>query len=397
MKTFAVSFLCSPSKMRKRTGESPIEVSISVNGDRVYSQLQKSCDPRVFKKCQSSKQPNDIKIYCETVRHRINEIQTAMEVQGIPVTARRIKDALEGRVAKKSLTLKSLSQEFLETKISSPAVWYKYKNTFKRLMDMVGADKLADEVTPQDILNFCSKYEKKFTASTMKTEMKKLKALFNFAFNSGYLQKHPFSGLRFAFKEPQQVFLTYDEIKAIRDAKLSERLDKVRNFFLFLCFSGLEYADIVELKKEDVKENRFGQLYIKKQRVKTKEEYISILYEDAEELWKLFDGDIPIISNQKTNAALKEIATAAGIDKTITTLTARHTYATYLLSTRCMPIEIVQKMLGHTTPSQSLHYARLLDESVFLANHQRRGAVQSPDPTRKDMEDIEAFEKLLGI
>jgi integrase len=283
------------------------------------------------------------------------------------------------------------------TKTANPDAYVKYRNVFKRAMEEWGAEKLADEITPQDIINYKTKYEKKFAPGTMRNEMKRLKSLFNFAFNSGYLSKQPFSGLRFAFKEEDKPFLTYEEIEAIRAAKLGEKLDRVRNFFLFLCFSGLEYADIVELTKEDVKTNKYGQLYIKKKRIKTGEEYISILYEDAEELWKLFGGDIPVISNQRSNAYLKEIATAAGIDKTITTLTARHTYATYLLSKRQMPIEVVQKMLGHTTPTQSLHYAKMLDDSVFLAAHQRRGAVQSPEPTRQDMEDIEYFNRILGL
>ena len=169
----------------------------------------------------------------------------------------------------------------------------------------------------------------------------------------------------------------------------------MRNFFLFLCFSGLEYADVVHLKKEDVKRNRYGQLYIKKPRVKSGIEYISVLYEDAEELWELFDGDIPVISNQKTNKYLKEVAKAAGVREDISSLTARHSYACYLLNEKHLPIEVVQRMLGHATPRQSLHYAKMSEERVFEAA-KKTNRMQITQ-TKKDLEDLKEFNRLLGI
>jgi len=397
MKTFAVSFLCSPSKIRKKTGESPIEVSISVNGERVYYQLPKTCNPDVFRKIMDSGRANDVKTYCDGIRAKIGQYQTLLEVQGKPVTAKKIKAFLEGKEVK-SYTLLELTGDYLKTKLSTPSAYAKYRNTFNRLKDYLGRDKEISEITSQDIVNYYNKYNPKFAQGTMRNEMKKIKSLFLFAFNDGRIERNPFSGLHFSFKDPDKPFLTYEEIQAIRDAKLDERLDNVRNFFLFLCFSGLEYADVVNLKKEEVKENRYGQLYIKKQRVKTKVEYISILYEDADELWRLFDGDIPVISNAKTNAYLKEIATAAGIDKSVTTLTARHTYATYLLSKRLIPVDVVQKMLGHTTNRQSLHYAKMLEDAVFDVNYRHsRNITQPTVQTKADEEDMEAFRKMLGI
>lgn len=397
MKTFAVSFLCSPSKARKN-GESPIEVSISVNGERVCMQLPKKCEARVFRKSLTSKSPNDIKIYCETIRNKINEYQTYLTMQGKAVTARKIRQYLEGKGANESPELGKLILDFLSQKTDHPDAYNKYKITFNRMTDYFGADRCIDEITPQDVLNYKAKYEKKFAQGTLKNEMKRFKSLFLYAFNSGYIKRSPFSGLRFTFKEEDKPYLTYEEIEAIRDAKLPENLDRVRNFFLFMCFSGLEYADMIELKKDDVKINRYGQYYIKKKRVKTGVEYISILYEDAEEMWKLFDGEIPIISNQKSNAALKIVAERSRVGKTITTLTARHTYATYLLAHRHIPVDILQKMLGHTSSRQSLHYGKILEDSVFLANKDRAYTKSAPAlETRQDAEDLAYFKQVLGI
>ena len=398
MKTFAVSFLCSPSKMRKN-GESPIECSISVNGERVYYQTQKSASPEVFKKSMRSKIMNDIRKYTDTVRQRISEIQTSLYVRQIPVTAKRIKMELEGQGAEKSPLLRDVINEYLKTKTGNPDAYNKYKTTFKRIKEEWGAEKLIDEISPNDLIKYKEKYSRMFKQSTMRNEMKRIKSLFTFSTNAGYLKNTPFYGLKFSFRDEDKPYLTYDEIEAIRAAKLDEKLDSVRNFFLFLCFSGLEYSDVVHLDKTGVKKNQYGQIYYKAKRIKTGVEYISIFYEDAEELWTLFDGDIPVISNQKTNAYLKQIAEAAGITKTITTLTARHTYATYLLSVRCLPVDIVQRMLGHTSNRQSLHYAKMMDETVFNANRQNKYPTRRPQMinTKEDEEDMAYFKQVMGI
>lgn len=367
MKTFAISFLCSPSKIRKKTNEAPIEISISCNGERVCMQLGKYCDPSQFQELLHSKKQNDIKTFCETYRQRVMEIQTQLIVQRLPVSARSIKGALLGE-DEKWKTLKEIANEYLLQKTGNPAAYAKYKNTFARLYNKWGADKYIKEITPQAIVGYKTELEKTFKQSTLRSEMKRLKSLFTFAFNSGYLDNNPFSGLRFTFTEDTPTLLTYEEVERIRDVKLPSSLDQYRNFFLFLCFSGLEYADAVNLSKEDVRTNRHGELYIKKPRVKTGVEYISILYEDADELWRLTGGDIEIKSNQKTNAALKQIAAAAGIEKSISTLSARHFYASFLLSKRLMPAEIVQKMLGHTSLRQTYHYSKMLPDAVFDAS-----------------------------
>ena len=394
MRTFAVSFLCSKSKKRK-SGESPVEVSISVNGERTCVQLQKYCTPETFRKKLEAKNANDIKTFCEDVRAKINAYQTMLTIQGKQVTAKKIKAYLTGEW-EKSCTILELCNDYLKTKVSKPSAYSKYKNTFARFREYLGDGKEIAEITTQDIINYKEKWEKKFAPGTMRNEMKKVKSLFLFAFNSGRLTRSPWSSLQFTFRDEPMPYLSYEEIVALRGLKLDDRLDRVRNFFLFLCFSGLEYSDFVHLDKSKVQRNKYGQLYYKARRQKTGVEFISIFYEDAEELWELFDGDIPYVSNQKANQYLKEIATAAGITKNIVTTTGRHTYATYLLSRLLIPVDVVQRMLGHTSPRQSLRYAKMVDEAVFQANLNKT-PYKAPEPTKEDMQELEKFSELLGI
>lgn len=394
MDTFNFSFLCSPSKRRKN-GLSPIEISLSVNTKRLVFPIGKYCKPEEFRQLLESKKPNDVKLYCEAVGLKINQWQTQLYLEGKTASVAKIKALLQGKQERHE-SVRDCVNEYLKNKVKSTSAYSKYKNTFTRFLEYIGEDTDIASVTTQQIIDYKLKYEAKFAQGTLRNEMKKVKSLFLWAFNSGIISKTPFANVTFTFKDPEQPYLTQEEIARIREAKLDERLDRVRNFFLFLCYSGLEYADMVHLEKDDVKRNAQGQLYIKKQRVKTKETYLSILFEDAAELWELFDGEIPMVSCQKANKYLKEVAEKAGIEKHITLLTGRHSYAVYLLSTLLIPIDIVQRMLGHTTNRQSLHYAKMLDSAVFQAATGKYTR-KAPATSRRDMEDMDFFTKELGI
>ena len=390
---FNISFLCSPSKKRSG-GLSPIEVSITLDGKRTCVQTPKKCRPEEFRSLLESKRTNDVRTYCDAVRVKLETLYTQLYVQGKAITAARLKDYLLTG-GEKSFTLRELVNEYISKTVKTTTAYAKYRVTFDRFLAEYGEDTEVSAITTQDIINYKLKFERTKAQSTTRGEMKRVKSLFIYAFNAGKISSNPFASVRFSFKDAEQPYLTYEEIERIRNAKLEERLDSVRNFFLFLCFSGLEYADVVHLKKEDVKRNRYGQLYIKKPRVKSGIEYISVLYEDAEELWELFDGDIPVISNQKTNKYLKEVAKAAGVREDISSLTARHSYACYLLNEKHLPIEVVQRMLGHATPRQSLHYAKMSEERVFEAA-KKTNRMQITQ-TKKDLEDLKEFNRLLGI
>jgi len=357
--TFKIKFYCRPAKVRKN-GMAPVECSVIVNGERQMITLPKSCKPAEFP-------TTDIKMYCTAVENKLNQIYTNLVVNNEPITAYIIKDIyLNGGTT--SYTLDKLFADGLALKTGAhPVTYNKYRRISQRFTDMIGnGSKEANTITSTDILKFKQlMIDEGHKPQTLTKDLTCLKYYFNLAFNAGKIKHNPFAGIKVERVTPEQDYLTYEEICQIRDAKLNERLDKTRNMFLFMCFSGLEYTDLVHLEKTDVKKNNKGQWYIKKKRIKTGVEYLTILFEDAAELWELFDGDIPVESNQKANAYLKEIAKIAKIDKNITTLTARHSFATFCLSERMMPVDIVQRCLGHISSRQTLHYAKMLDETVF--------------------------------
>ena len=170
--------------------------------------------------------------------------------------------------------------------------------------------------------------------------------------------------LQASFQTKDVMFLTESEINSIRRKKMIGRLEKVRDLFLFQCFTGLSYSDMANLTKDDFNIHEKGQIYLKKSRQKTGVSYLVVLLDDAKRIAEKYEYSLPVLSNQRYNSYLKEIKDLCNIQKPLHTHIGRHTAATYLLN-KGIPIETVAKILGHSDIKQTQHYAKLLDDSVF--------------------------------
>jgi site-specific recombinase XerD len=189
-----------------------------------------------------------------------------------------------------------------------------------------------------------------------------------------WLDKNPFANYKAKVKEVERVYLTEDEIQTIieKDFK-TERLSLVRDIFLFSCFTGLAYIDVKNLTKLHISHGIDGEQWIFTHRQKTESaSKIPILpvtqmiidkYENHPQSSNE-DKLLPILSNQKMNAYLKEIAAVCEINKELTFHIARHTFATTVTLTNGVPIESVSKMLGHKNLRTTQHYAKVLDRKV---------------------------------
>ena len=152
-----------------------------------------------------------------------------------------------------------------------------------------------------------------------------------------------------------------------------ERLDTVRDMFLFCCYTGLAFADIEKLTKDDLVKDIKGNKWIKTKRKKTKVlssiPLLSIpeaIIDKYKEHPRVIEKKtlLPVYTNQRTNSYLKEIATACKIKKTLTTHLARHTFATTVTLSNGVPIESVSKMLGHTSLKTTQIYSQVLDSKI---------------------------------
>lgn len=151
------------------------------------------------------------------------------------------------------------------------------------------------------------------------------------------------------------------------------RLAHVREIFVFCCYTGLSYADVKKLSDDDIGRGFGGKLWIFTNREKTETaSNIPLLPKALEILSRYSDYPpcvskgklLPVLSNQKMNSYLKEIADLCGITKKLTFHMARHTFATTVTLSNDVPIETVSKMLGHTDIKTTQHYAKLLDTRI---------------------------------
>jgi integrase len=153
----------------------------------------------------------------------------------------------------------------------------------------------------------------------------------------------------------------------------SVRLDQVRDIFLFSCYTGLAYVDVKNLQRSQLTIGVDGEKWIFTERKKTDTTTHIPILPQAMKLIKKYEDHpecenqgkvLPVLSNQKMNSYLKEIADLSGITKELTFHIARHTFATTITLANGVPIETVSKLLGHKSLKQTQHYAKILDNKI---------------------------------
>jgi integrase len=189
-----------------------------------------------------------------------------------------------------------------------------------------------------------------------------------------WLEKNPLRNFKTQIKVVERVFLTEEEIQTMVDKVfLTDRLNQVRDIFVFSCFTGLAYIDVKNLRKSQISTGIDGEKWIYTHRKKTGTKSNIPLLPIALEILEKYknhpqcinqDRVLPVLSNQKTNCYLKEVADLCGINKELTFHIARHTFATTVTLANGVPIESVSEMLGHKNLQTTQHYAKVLDKKV---------------------------------
>jgi site-specific recombinase XerD len=199
---------------------------------------------------------------------------------------------------------------------------------------------------------------------------KNFKTICNYGIKMELIDKNPFNVYNGKLKVKDATFLSTEELNLIESKTFAvDRLEKVKNMFLFSCYTGYAPIDACNLTSSNLIQDSNGLFWIKTDRAKTgiranvpvlpPTQKIIDKYKDSE------TGLIPKLSNQKMNAYLKEIADLCGIEKKLTWYVARHTFATTVTLGNGIKIENVSSMMGHTNIKQTQHYAKVLDSSVM--------------------------------
>ena len=372
--TFSVGFYCRPSRKSPKGG-SPVQMGINLQGERFFVSLPRMANPKQFKRMMASQLPNDLKDYLKSIEARLRQFQTECIQTGKPFTMDAIKLFIKSGYTSQGITFQTLVDEFLKSlrlKLKAggmtPKRYRKYEVAIAHFLEhgSIRPEMLVAEIKNQHILDFKHyMMSDNFEPGTIAGFLQCLKSVFLFGLRNDLTKNNPFTGYKIGRKYRDVRFLTEEEVQRIKDKEMpNERLERVKDLFLFQCFTSISYVDMALLDPKDFKSNEEGIQYLRKNRKKTGVEFFIVLLPEALAIAKKYDYKLPLLSNVKYNAYLKEIGTICEIDKPLHSHIGRHTAATYLLN-KSVPMEMVAKVLGHTTTKQTRHYAKLLDQTVF--------------------------------
>lgn len=160
-----------------------------------------------------------------------------------------------------------------------------------------------------------------------------------------------------------RVPLVEEELCQLRKVKLNEKLDRVRDLFIFSAYTGLSYIDVQRFDFETMT-RRIGSIYyIDGERIKTGTSFYTPILKPAFKVLQKYHFKLPRISNQKANDYLHVIEAICSFNKTLTFHLARHSFATLALA-HDVPVEDVARMLGHTDIKTTQIYCKILKTTI---------------------------------
>ena len=207
--------------------------------------------------------------------------------------------------------------------------------------------------------------------STLNKAIQRFRKVVRYAISQDYLSKDPFILYKPKTVKKEVVFLTIEELTILEEKEFEmERLNRIRDMFVFCCYTGLGFKEMASLKKEDIFIEFDGKPWIHVKRQKTGRVYKLPILRQAQEIIDKYNNEsngkiLPSISNQRFNGYLKEIATICGIKKNLTHHIARKTFATTVLLYNDVPMEIVSKLLGHSKLQTTQdHYGLVIEQRI---------------------------------
>jgi site-specific recombinase XerD len=389
-KSFGLLFYLKKPK-GYREGAVPIYLRITVDGTRCELSVKRSVVPGKWNASAGrgigkSEETKELNAYLDTVQHKVFSARRKLLDTEKWISAEGIKNSLQGKEPQRAkhmlLEIFQHHNEQMQALVGreyAPGTLERYETSLKHTRAFIqwkyGVEDLDLSKLDYDFLSQYEFWLKSVRRCGHNTAMKYLsnfRKIVNGCLKRGWLPRDPFPGYKMSLREVHREALTERELELIAEKKFAnQRLSQVRDIFLFSCYTGLAYADVKKLRSTDVVWGVDGEKWLMVAREKTDTMSRIPLLQPALELIDRYkregeeDGPLlPVLSNQKMNAYLKEIADTSGITKNMTFHLARHTFATTVTLTNGVPIETVSKMLGHRNIKTTQHYARILDGKI---------------------------------
>jgi len=389
--TFSAMSFIKKGKLNK-DGEAPIFLRITVMGERkelsvnmsVKNEHWETGKGRIKNGVKDATEKNQ---YIDNLIYKVGQCKRDLTEEGNPVTAQTILDRYKG-IDQESRTVLEIFDEHnqkceeLSGKDFSPATIQKYKSCRLIVGDFIRSNYRRNDLPINSIdhkfikeLEHYIKTVRKCAHNTTIKYLQNFRKIVLIGINYGWLKKDPYLNITYRKEKTYPVHLDQAELDRIRIKNIEiDRIERVRDIFVFCCYTGLAYSDVKDLTAENITTLQEGKKCIEKRRQKTGEMSFIPLLEIPEQMLEHYKSDpiciksgklLPVLSNQKMNVYLREVADICGITKNISMHSGRHTFATTVTLSNNIPIEVVSKMLGHASLKQTKHYARVMNTYVL--------------------------------
>ena len=372
-------------------GAMPIYMRITVNGKRADMSAGRECEPvkwnsQAGRAIGTKEEIKSLNNYLDSLQSKVRDAHQALIDANQTITTESLLNQFTGKTQKSRYLMQLFTEH--NTKVKAligngfEANTLKGYNTSEKHL----TGYLQNEYGKTDIeisqlnhafitgFEFYLKAECKISGVSAAKYIKHLKKIVNHCIANNWLKQNPFINFKSSAKAKERTYLTQQELDAITNKKfVVERLVQVRDVFVFCCYTGLSYADVKKLRRNEIGIGMDGDKWIFTSRQKTDTSSRIPLLPVALTILNRYQDHpqcenkgllLPVLSNQKMNAYLKEIADLSDVVKHLTFHLARHTFATTVTLSNNVPIETVSKMLGHTNIKTTQHYAKILDLKV---------------------------------
>ncbi|MFY0608514.1 MAG: site-specific integrase [Cyclobacteriaceae bacterium] len=381
------------NRSRIKDGKASINARITVNQQKANFSVKRSIPVELWDQSYnrakgSSGISKDINLYLDIVKTKLFDAYQELLLHDAELTAETIKNKYLG-IEEDQQTLIGLC-DYHNEEMRDVLEWGTLKNYFttrkyiliflktKMKVSDLSLGKLSFKFLT-DFESFLRRYEpsdhqKPMGQNTIMKHIERFRKMVNLAIRNEWIKEDPFVKFQAKFQKVERGYLTRDELTMIEKREFRiERLDQVRDLFVFSCYTGLSYAEVYDLSPCHLIKGMDGDYWIEGQRKKTKESYSVPLLPQAMRIIDKYRGTIkgqvtgkllPVLSNQKLNSYLKEIADLTGIEKNITFHLARHTFATTITLANGVSLETVGKMLGHASLRSTQVYAKVIKSKI---------------------------------
>jgi site-specific recombinase XerD len=385
---YSLLFWLNTSRMQLE--KAAIYCRITVNGKRAELSVKRFIEPSKWIKTAgmvkgSSEEARTINNQLDIIRTSIYRIYVEQTSLGKFITSDLLKNEFLGNTQKEKTFLEAFKyhndqmKELIGVDVVK-STHTKFETVYKKCSDFLKKRIKRSDVYLKELdYKFITDFEhylktEGIAHNTAMKYIRNVKKVINQTVLNGWLQRNPFAQFKCSTHAVIREILDEAELSALYSKEFKqERLGEVRDVFLFCCFTGYAFIDVFKLKQTDVAKGIDGDCWIFTRRTKTNTVSNVPLLPQAEEIVNKYKDHpkcvqsgklLPVNSNQKMNAYLKEIATLCNINKELTMHIARHTFATTVTLSNGVPIESVSKMLGHKKLATTQIYAKVLEHKV---------------------------------